>query len=296
MKIRHFTLFSVTIAFGAMLFSQTRLTSNPSTPPTGVAGAPPGNATCAQAGCHTGGAANANAAKFTLKIGATQSGLANVVSNTTTYNLGTTYWMSLGLNGTATKYGFQIIALDSLNAMAGSFTATNATQTQVQVVGAKQYLSHKNAQGAASTFIYKWTAPAAAVGTGKVTFYYVGNFSDGNGDEKTGEDIEFSNSTLVLASEGPNGIENISTKLSGITAYPTVFSQNIQLAFDVKEITKVEATLISLTGQAAQTLMNEEVNTGSFNRSFNADNLAAGVYLLKLQAGNASTVKKIIKL
>jgi hypothetical protein len=38
------------------------------------------------------------------------------------------------------------------------------------------------------------------------------------------------------------------------------------------------------------------VSTGSFNRSFNADNLAAGVYLLKLQAGNSSVVKKIIKL
>jgi hypothetical protein len=278
------------------MFSQTKVTSRPGTPPTGVTGAPPGNATCAQAGCHTGGAAAPDASKFTLKLGVTQSGLANVVSNTTTYVPGTTYFMSLGLNGTAVKYGFELIALDSTNAMAGSFTATNATQTQVQVVGAKQYFSHKDAQGAASTFIYKWTAPAVAVGTGKVTFYYVGNFSDGNGDKTTGDDIQYSSSTVVVASEGPNGIENISSKLSAITAYPTVFSQNIQLSFDVIENTKVEATLISLSGQAAQTLMNEEVSIGSFNRSFNADNLAAGVYLLKLQAGNASVVKKIIKL
>ncbi len=296
MKIRNFTLFSIALAFGTIILSQTTLTSKPSTPATGVTGAPPGNGTCAQSGCHTGGAAAPDASKFTLKLGITQSGLANVVSNTTTYVPGTTYFMSIGLNGTANKYGFELIALDSLNNMAGSFTATNTTQTQVQTVGSKQYLSHKNAQGAASTFIYKWTSPVAATGTGKVTFYYAGDFSDGNGDERSGEDIQYSSSTVVLASEGPNGIENISSKLSAITAYPTVFSQNIQLSFDVKENTKVEATLISLNGQAAQTLMNEEVSTGSFNRSFNADNLATGVYLLKLQAGNASVVKKIIKL
>jgi hypothetical protein len=294
MKIRNFTLFSAALVFGAIMFSQTKVTSNPNTPPTARTGAPPSGNTCGT--CHSGEASAPNAAKFTLKLGITQSGLADVVNNTTTYVPGTSYFMSLGLNGTANKYGFELVALDSTNAMAGSFTATNTTQTQVVTASGKQYFCHKNAQGAASTFIYKWTAPAVAVGTGKVTFYYAGDFSDGNGSENSGEDIEYSSSTVVLASEGPNGIENISSKLSAITAYPTVFSQNIQLSFDVKENTKVEATLISLSGQAGQTLMNEEVSTGSFNRSFNADNLAAGVYLLKLQAGNSSVVKKIIKL
>jgi hypothetical protein len=92
-------------------------------------------------------------------------------------------------------YGFQLTAIDSTGAQAGTLVATDAANTQLKtgMVGAntRQYIEH-TFDGAfptefdKKTWTFKWIAPGTNVGA--VTFYASGNGGNGN-HETTGDDI-----------------------------------------------------------------------------------------------------------
>jgi hypothetical protein len=99
-------------------------------------------------------------------------------------------------------YGFQLTAIDSTGAQAGTLVATDMVNTQLMsgfVSGNnRQYISH-TFQGSfpvefnQRTWTFKWIAPATNVGP--VTFYAAGN--GGNGDhETTGDDIYATSATV----------------------------------------------------------------------------------------------------
>ena len=51
-----------------------------------------------------------------------------------------------------------------------------------------------------------------------------------------------------------------------------------------------------MEGQTVKTFMSQEsLGQGTFKRTFNVDGLATGVYLVRLQIGNASVVSKVVK-
>lgn len=148
--------------------------------------------------------------------------------------------------------------------------------------------------GAGTTYveIIPWTAPAA--GTGSVAFYGVinGALGDDNFDHNY-----YQVATPITITEGPSlGINSLSDKLSGFNVYPTLASENITIAFDLKQQSAVSITLISLQGQVVRTFASEEsLGEGAFKRSFDVNGLATGVYLVRLQIGNESVVSKIVK-
>jgi len=101
-------------------------------------------------------------------------------------------------------YGFQLTAIDSTGAQAGTLVATDAVNTQLTtgMVGAniRQYIQH-TFQGAfptefdKKTWTFKWVAPATNVGA--VTFYAAGNGANGNG-ETTGDNIYTTSTSIAL--------------------------------------------------------------------------------------------------
>ena len=67
------------------------------------------------------------------------------------------------------------------------------------------------------------------------------------------------------------------------------------MSFNLNETSKVSAQLYSLDGKEVQELMNEKVTNGDFNRPFDVSALPAGIYLMKLNVGDASVTQKIVK-
>jgi hypothetical protein len=138
-----------------------------------------------------------------------------------------------------------------------------------------------------------WTAPAA--GTGSVVLYGVVNAVNGDGTGNAADKWNSANKTIAEAG-GPNGINDLSDKLSGFNAYPTLMSGNVTVAFDLKETAAVSAQLISMQGQLVKTLMSDEsLSAGNINRSYDVNGISAGIYFVKLQIGNSSVVTKVVK-
>ncbi len=162
--------------------------------PTGKTGAP-GEQTCTQ--CHSGTAQSGSTENLFVVLDG-----FNPVTN---YVPGQTYNVSLSMASAPTKKGFQAIALDGTNAMAGSFTGQTAGGTTISTAGSKQYANHNSTSNtdANMVWIWSWTAPATNVGD--VTFYVATNKANGN-TTSSGDVIYISQHVLgTTASIADNG-------------------------------------------------------------------------------------------
>ncbi len=303
---RNFTIvFSGLSAFALVLLFSTRLVSNDAQPPSpftgssafsyGIAG-DPGQTTCNH--CHTG-TTRMDATKFTLKLAADSAGLvgtANVVSNTTQYIPDSVEWVSIELNGTngsTPKFGFQITALDSADNMAGSFSLINTSKTVVNTSSAtgRQYVGHKAADGNTKAWSFKWRTPH----TGNVTFYYTCNMANGDGDDLTPGDSVYASTTTIAAGAGPNGISDL-TEISALSAYPMPFSHSLTVRMTLDKGSDASISLLSGDGNLVKKLYTGYTGAGAFVRSFDLNDVAAGLYLIKITSGGRERVVRTIKL
>ena len=80
-------------------------------------------------------------------------------------------------DGSKTRFGFQITALDGNNDGVGSLLVTNTTTTSAQTNLTRQYINQKtsNSNG---TWLFNWTAPDSNIGP--VSFYLCGNATNNN--------------------------------------------------------------------------------------------------------------------
>lgn len=81
----------------------------------------------------------------------------------------------------------------------------------------------------------------------------------------------------------PLGINAISDKSEPLLNFPNPFSANTTINFFLSQSEKVSLKVFDLLGREVITLMNAELDGGKHSISFDAENLPAGVYLLKLQ-------------
>ena len=137
---------------------------------------------------------------------------------------------------------------------------------------------------------FTWTAPTSY--TGPVTFYYAGNCGVDT-DTNFGDSIFVAHKTINWS--GLAGIAHIGDNLNSLAVFPTVFDQQVQVSFSLKESAGVQGSVIDLNGRVVKSIMNEALGRGDFNRTFDLGGLSAGVYLLKMQAGDAFAVRKIVK-
>jgi hypothetical protein len=135
-------------------------------------GAPFGNGNCGS--CHNGG--TYGTVNVTVKI--FELGTTTAV---TAYTGGKTYDARLSITSTtaAPFYAFQMVAVNSANAQAGTWSGF-PTNVKASVLAARTYVE-QSVKLTASSYKMSWTAPAA--GTGAVKFYACGNAVDGTGDE-----------------------------------------------------------------------------------------------------------------
>jgi hypothetical protein len=75
--------------------------------------------------------------------------------------------------------------------------------------------------------------------------------------------------------------------------YPNPFNPSTIISFDVVNNGIVNLTLYDILGRQVKVLINQNMNAGSYEISFNLSNLSSGVYFYELKAGTFRDVKKM---
>ena len=250
---------------------------NSTGPPSGKTGAP-GEGNCTD--CHTGNTQDGNNGinELTLSGGGT------------TFNPGSTQTVTLELTDTGVRNGFQVVALDQNDDMAGSFTITDATNTQMISGLGRTYVTHEQAGTQLSSWSFDWDAPATAE---EVTFYVATNKADGaNGN--SGDVIYLSNHVFTNPSAHLED-EQFNQENEMFTAGYVVDAHAVTLRYSMQEPAKVAFNLINLQGRS----MHYEV-IGNFEGGQYTENVKLpefiedGIYAVTLFINNTTYTKKVL--
>lgn len=284
------------LAATLLLINTVNVNSKQLAPPAGSNGDPNGsNATCAQSGCHAAPVSTASSSDVTFTIGTGQP--TTPLTSAFTYQPNTTYNIGFVINaaptgsGNTNYYGFQLSALDASNAKAGTFAVTTSTNTSLDNTAGFQWIGHKGANSN-KTWVFKWTSPAAS--SGPVTFYYSFVAAKSAQPASNPEGTVYKNTVTIQEGAG-SGINNLDGIASGLTVFPNPINNQFGLSFDAIETADFRAEVYNLNGAVVANLFEETVSAGKFNRTFNINDLSAGVYMVKLSSGQGSVTQKIFK-
>ncbi|QQS35315.1 MAG: T9SS type A sorting domain-containing protein [Ignavibacteriales bacterium] len=76
--------------------------------------------------------------------------------------------------------------------------------------------------------------------------------------------------------------------------YPNPFNPSTTIKFSVPEISNVKLTVYNALGQKVAELVNNTLEAGSYSYSWDASNVASGLYFYELNTNNFSSVKKMM--
>ncbi len=302
MKLKYISLSVFLGAFALLLSSNsTGYTNNNGDSRTGAISSTVG---CGGSGCHSNGAT----AGITISVELDSAGVA-----VTSYHPGGSYTVKMIATNTTSNtlpvFGFGLASVKATGAgtssaqQAGTWSASlpNGVQNSIElaantnVIEQQVQLPKTSGTGAAGTTYVEsigWTAPAA--GTGAVKLYAVVNAA--NGDGTNGPEDKWNNTSTTITEFGTNAISEIAADLGSVNVYPTLISNTITTAFDLRRDAKVSIELLSLNGQTVSTLLADEaMNTGTQTRTFTIGDLSAGIYLVKVQAGEHTAISKVVK-
>jgi len=78
--------------------------------------------------------------------------------------------------------------------------------------------------------------------------------------------------------------------------FPNPFNPSTQIDFSIPQQSNVQLKVYNTLGQLVTTLVNGNLSAGSHSVTFDARNLASGLYIYRLTAGNFTNVKKMLLL
>jgi len=78
--------------------------------------------------------------------------------------------------------------------------------------------------------------------------------------------------------------------------YPNPFNPSTTIEFSIPKAEHVTLKIYNLLGQEITTLVSEKLTLGEYKYTWDASQLASGVYIYKLEAGNFSITRKLILL
>ena len=78
--------------------------------------------------------------------------------------------------------------------------------------------------------------------------------------------------------------------------YPNPFNPSTSIRFHISNSSQVLLKVFDLLGREVATLVDERLQAGSYETRFQANGLASGVYLYRLQAGDQVQAKRLILL
>ena len=96
---------------------------------------------------------------------------------------------------------------------------------------------------------------------------------------------------VIVSINSEIGIPN---KFELFQNYPNPFNPSTQISYQLPENSFVNLVVYNSLGQKVEELVNQEQTSGKYSVKFDASNLPSGVYIYKLQAGEFSSVKKML--
>jgi hypothetical protein len=78
--------------------------------------------------------------------------------------------------------------------------------------------------------------------------------------------------------------------------YPNPFNPSTKITFELAKSEKVKLAVYNLLGEQVAELVNGMMSASSHTITFNAQNLASGIYFYKLEAGSTTFAKKMVLL
>jgi hypothetical protein len=76
--------------------------------------------------------------------------------------------------------------------------------------------------------------------------------------------------------------------------YPNPFNPSTIIEFNLPKTSEVSLKVFSILGEEVVTLVSERLSAGSYSYEWDASNLASGVYLYKLKAGDSFETRKMM--
>ncbi len=265
MKINFLTFIFLSIVTWS-LFTSHRL--DPNNPPAGKTGAP-SETTCAQSGCHTGGAFAGSVKMYGLPD--------TVVANQT-------YPITVANLSNAAKAGFQLTCLDGANVKAG--TISSASGVNVTTANSRQYARQSSPKTFAAnsdsvSWTFNWKAPAT-MANNHATFYFVSLCANGDGN-KTGDNVLVSTRGVTLSSL--TAIEEI--EKPSVAIFPTQVTDMLHV--QLKQAVKGQVRISNLQGKnLLQTSISDQLDISMAE-------FGPGIYLVQVSAGTFQFTQKIIK-
>lgn len=78
--------------------------------------------------------------------------------------------------------------------------------------------------------------------------------------------------------------------------YPNPFNATLTVPFTLTERMNVAIELYSIAGQRMMTVLNREFGSGSYNYTVQADDLASGIYFVRISFNGLSHMQKVVLL
>ena len=78
--------------------------------------------------------------------------------------------------------------------------------------------------------------------------------------------------------------------------YPNPFNPSTTIQFSIPEQTIIGLEIFNTLGEKVDVLLNEELNAGTYEYKWTADNLTSGIYFYSLTSENFRQTKKLILL
>jgi hypothetical protein len=243
---------------------------DPNNPPPGKTGAP-GETTCSQNGCHSGG-------NFTGTVSI--SGIPDTVVPNQSYTI------TLTNESNASRAGFEMTCLDAALVMSGTFTAPAGSGVSIGsgAAGRKypRQSSPKNISSGVASWSFTWTAPASAA-ENKATFYFVSLCANGNG-QKSGDNVLQATKTVVLQTPTSSVDEHPTVE---VKLYPTVLEGGMLFIDAPSHLSGI----LSIYNASGQRVFEQPVFG---NTSVPLDQLKKGWYLAQVTLGERVFTQKIM--
>lgn len=248
----------------------------------GKAGSP-SESTCVQ--CHSDNPINSQGGSVTIS-----SNMSNWQ-----YQPGQTYSMTVTISETGkTVFGLCFESLkNSDNTNAGTFAITHATESQTMTASnGRACVTHKLDGGFVTTpgtkaFAFNWTAPATNVGN--LTFYVATIAGDHDGSE-AGDNVY--TTTHVVTPVSVDMDEYAATLQFNVAPNPV--NDVLNIFVDNVNARTVSADLYSITGAKVSTLFSDAVSGASIEKHISVSSFSAGIYFVKIYAGNKSIMKRLV--
>jgi hypothetical protein len=126
-------------------------------------------------------------------------------------------------------------------------------------------------------------------------YLFAGTFGGGGFAGDTGAGVWKRSLTGMITAVKKNAIETPST-FSLSQNYPNPFNPTTTISFTLPSRSFVSLKIFDVLGREVSTIVYGELQAGTYNRQWNATNMASGVYFYRMQAGSYVNTKKLLLL